>query len=120
MSPLWRRRLVLALVGLDVLFFGGWIAREEMARSRGAKVAVPDSHLSWPANAGHPGDAAQFSEIVFASPGWPLSGGHDSLVQCPSGSMVAGLGRGQLVQRLSLLTSPCGAFQASASSPFRS
>jgi len=41
MTPTMRRRLFLAIIVLDVFFFGGWIAAEETARLRGVEVLLP-------------------------------------------------------------------------------
>jgi GDYXXLXY motif protein len=41
MTKAMRRRLFLAIIVLDVFFFGGWIAAEETARLRGVEVLLP-------------------------------------------------------------------------------
>ena len=41
MTPTLRRRLFVAIIALDLLVFGGWIAAEETARLRGVQVLLP-------------------------------------------------------------------------------
>ena len=41
MTPTMRRRLFVAIIALDLLVFGGWIAAEETARLRGVEVLLP-------------------------------------------------------------------------------
>jgi len=41
MTPTVRRRLFVAIIALDLLVFGGWIAAEETARFRGVEVLLP-------------------------------------------------------------------------------
>jgi hypothetical protein len=41
MTPTVRRRLFVAVIAVDLLVFGGWIAAEETARFRGVEVLLP-------------------------------------------------------------------------------